>query len=217
MKLSLLVDLLEKVSSKVLFTPLRQSINFLTKVKIANLIKNTDNIKIEIGAGRKKGSNGWLTMDLDGGADIQWDLRYGMPFSDNSIDQIYSSHFFEHLTASETSKLLKECKRVLKPGGIFSICVPNAKRYIEAYLNKDISFWQQQEDFYAPAYNDTTIIDYINYVAYMDGQHKYMFDQENLLHILNSHNFKAVRLVDFRPALDMKERDFESIYADAVK
>lgn len=216
MRLLLLVSLVEKVSSKVLFTPLRQIINFLTKVKIANLIKNTDSIKIEIGAGHKKGSDGWLTMDLDG-ADIQWDLRYGMPFSENSIDQIYSSHFFEHLSASEASKLLKECKRVLKPGGIFSICVPNAKRYIEAYLNKDISFWQQQEDFYAPAYNDTTIIDYINYVAYMDGQHKYMFDQENLLHILNSHNFKSVRLVDFRPALDMKERDFESIYADAVK
>jgi predicted SAM-dependent methyltransferase len=217
MKLSLLVDKLEKLSSKVLFTPLKQIINFRTKSRIENLIKNTDCKKIEIGAGPKKGVNGWLTMDLVG-ADIEWDLRYGMPFSDNSIDQIYSSHLFEHLTTCETSKLLEECKRVLNPGGIFSICVPNAKRYIEAYLNKDASFWeQQQEDFYVPAYNDTTIIDYINYVAYMDGQHKYMFDQENLLHILKSHNFKSVRLRDFDPALDIMERDFESIYAEAVK
>jgi predicted SAM-dependent methyltransferase len=98
-------------------------------------------------------------MDLVG-ADIQWDLRYGMPFKDNNIEQIYSSHLFEHLTSGETKELLEECKRVLKPGGIFSICVPNAKRYIDAYCNKDTSFWeQQQEDFYPPAFNNTTIID----------------------------------------------------------
>jgi hypothetical protein len=51
----------------------------------------------------------------------------------------------------------------------------------------------------------------------MDGHHKYMFDQENLLHILKSHNFTSVRLRDFDPAIDMKKRDFESLYAEAVK
>ena len=66
-----------------------------------------------------------------------------------------------------------------------------------------------------PAYNDTTKIDYINYTAYMDGHHKYMFDEESLLHILNAKGMKNARLRTFDPKLDMQERDFESIYAIA--
>jgi len=31
-----------------------------------------------------------------------------------------------------------------------------------------------------PAWNDTTKIDYVNYTAYMDNDHRYMFDEENL-------------------------------------
>lgn len=217
MQLLLLTDRLENLTKRILFGPLRQIINLRSKAKIGSLTKKSDQLKIEIGSGAKKGDNGWLTMDLVG-ADIQWDLRFGMPFKDNCIEQIYSSHLFEHLTVEETKRLLKECKRVLKPGGKFSICVPNAKRYIDAYYNKDLTFWEQhQKDFYPPAYNNTTIIDYINYVAYMDGHHKYMFDQENLLYILESHDFMTVRGRDFDPAIDMKEREFESLYAEAIK
>ena len=44
------------------------------------------------------------------------------------------------------------------------------------------------EDYFGwrPAFNSTTSIDAINYVAYMGGEHKYMFDQENLLHIFRT-------------------------------
>jgi hypothetical protein len=51
----------------------------------------------------------------------------------------------------------------------------------------------------------------------MDGEHKYMFDEESLLFILGSKGFKNVRLREFDPALDLRERDFESIYAEADK
>lgn len=67
------------------------------------------------------------------------------------------------------------------------------------------------------AFNKTTIIDYVNYIAYMDGHHKYMFDIENLLRILELTKFPNVRQRRFDPILDMKEREFESIYAEAVK
>jgi hypothetical protein len=44
-----------------------------------------------------------------------------------------------------------------------------------------------------------------------------MFDEENLLFILESQGFKNVRLRQFDPAIDLKEREFESIYAEAEK
>lgn len=67
------------------------------------------------------------------------------------------------------------------------------------------------------AYNNTSRIDYVNYIAYMDGHHKYMFDEQNLIVILENKGFRNVRLRNFDPSLDLKERDFESIYAEAQK
>ena len=51
----------------------------------------------------------------------------------------------------------------------------------------------------------------------MDGYHKYMFDEENLLAILTNIGFKNARLRDFDPSLDMEKRKHESIYAIAKK
>ncbi len=96
------------------------------------------------------------------------------------------------------------------------MCIPNAKIYLEAYVaGKTLPL--SEYFLYEPAYNDTTRIDYVNYMAYMDGEHKYMFDEENILYILKSKGFQNVRLRQFDPNLDMKERDYESIYAEGEK
>jgi predicted SAM-dependent methyltransferase len=187
-----------------------------SKNHVRKLLQEGKKIFIEIGAGNKKGENGWVTIDMTKNCDVFWDLRNGIPFPDESITQIYSSHFFEHLSFNDIQKTLDECKRVLVPGGTFSICVPNARLYVELYLNPD-SISKQKFLSHTPANNGTTAIDFINYAAYMDGEHKYMFDEENLLHILESKQFKNVRLRAFDPNIDMEARDFESIYAEAEK
>lgn len=173
-------------------------------------------IYIEVGSGDKPGTNGWITLDMTPNCDVYWDLRKGIPFPTESVSKIYSSHFFEHLSFTEAQKFLDECRRVLVADGKFLICVPNARRYLEAYLNDqtlDSNVWFA----YKPAYNGTTKIDYVNYVAYMDGHHKYMFDPENVIHILESKGFRNVRFRPFDASLDQADRDFESIYAEAEK
>ena len=97
----------------------------------------------------------------------------------------------------------------------FSICVPNARLFVNAYL--DSQFEAKELIGHMPAFNNTTKIDYLNYTAYMDGEHKYMFDEENLIYILKSKGMKNVKLRTFDSSLDLKVRDFESIYAVAEK
>jgi predicted SAM-dependent methyltransferase len=188
----------------------------LSKRRISRLLREREEIFLEVGAGDKKGNNGWVTIDMTRDCDIFWDLRRGIPFPNGSILKIYSSHFLEHLSYEEGQKFLDECLRVLIQDGVFSICVPNARIYVEAYMN-DFDLITNLFLGYEPAYNNTTRIDYVNYTAYMAGHHKYMFDEENLIFILKAKGFQNVRLREFDPNLDLKERDFESIYAEAEK
>lgn len=188
-----------------------------SKQQIKHLLKERKNIYLEIGAGSKKGGNGWVTLDISPGCDIYWDLSKGLPFPDNSIQKLYSCHVFEHFSFDDAEKLFDECLRVMIPGGIFSICVPNAKLFIDAYYGAEQQANADQLIAHKPAYNNVSRLDYINYIAYMDGHHKYMFDEENLVKRLMAKGFNNVHLRDYDPKLDLLKRDFESIYAEGQK
>jgi predicted SAM-dependent methyltransferase len=76
-------------------------------------------------------------------ADIPWskdilvhDVRKGLPFSNNSVDVVYSSHLFEHLYHDDAKKLLMECMRVLRPEGVLRIVVPDFRAMILTYINE---------------------------------------------------------------------------------
>jgi predicted SAM-dependent methyltransferase len=200
-----------------LMKAIRQSLKQRSsRTRLRKLIDGMGPIKLELGAGNKTGANGWTTLDLALGCDICCNLAKGLPFPDNSVNDIYSSHFFEHLTYAEARTLMDECIRVLKPEGRFSICVPNARLYLEAYFRGD-DLSGDGYITYEPALNRTTKIDYVNYVAYMNGQHKYMFDEENLVHLLKARGFRNVRLREFDKDLDLEMRIHESIYAEGFK
>jgi predicted SAM-dependent methyltransferase len=187
-----------------------------TRKHIKSIVKEKDTIFLELGAGDKKGKGEWLTIDLNSNCDVVWNLINGIPFPDNSVHKIYSSHLFEHFSFKDGQRLLDECKRVLIPGGIFSICVPNAKLFISAYLSDD-NFDKDKYLSYKPANNCTSKIDCVNYIAYMDGHHKYMFDEENIIIILKNKGFKNVKIRDFDRNLDLEKRDWQSIYAQGEK
>lgn len=168
--------------------------------------------KLEIGAGAK-GRNGWVTLDLYG-ADYIWDLRWTLPLRDASVGEVYSSHVMEHFSYPDLIRLLSEVRRVLKPGGVYKAAVPNAALYVDAYVKRDLS---QLKLAYQPALRSALPIDALNYVAYMDGHHRYLFDPENLRHVLTVAGFRDVRIRDFEPDLDAESRDHESIYVRGTK
>lgn len=189
-----------------------------SKYLIRKIVKERKVIYLEVGAGNKKGRNEWITLDVTTNCDIYWDLRNGIPFPNESVTKIYSSHFLEHLTFKEGQKFIDDCLRVLIPDGIFSICVPNSKIYIDFYYMSDNLKKNNKEYLsYTSANNNTTKIDFINYMAYMDGNHKYMFDEENLLYILKAKGFRNAHLREFDPNIDLSLRHYESIYAEALK
>ena len=71
---------------------------------------------------------------------------------------------------------------------------------------------------YSPAVcNTKSLIDQINYIAYMNGEHKYLFDSQNLVNIFKIAGFSEVKLTNFDPEIDPFDRKAESIYCEARK
>ena len=77
-------------------------------------------IILNLGAGKKL-IPGTIPLDADRG---WWGGKNPIPFENGDVDGIYAYHFLEHLDKKDLLALLKECQRVLRPGGLFNIAVP---------------------------------------------------------------------------------------------
>ena len=78
--------------------------------------------KIDIACGQAK-QPGFIGIDIAGDADILHDLNiYPWPFEDESIDEIYCSHFIEHV--DDIIKFMNECYRILKPEAKMMVIAP---------------------------------------------------------------------------------------------
>lgn len=59
----------------------------------------------------------------------RWNLRNGIPYPASTFDVVYHSHFLEHLRRPHARKFITECKRVLKPGSVLRVVVPDLAYY----------------------------------------------------------------------------------------
>jgi SAM-dependent methyltransferase len=62
------------------------------------------------------------------------DLSRGIPFGDSSVDVVYHSHVLEHLDRPVAQAFQREVLRVLRPGGIQRIVVPDLEHLCRNYL-----------------------------------------------------------------------------------
>lgn len=77
----------------------------------------------------------WTNADIKARGDVQAvDLRRPLPVQDGVFDAVYSSHVLEHLTEEDGLRLTREMHRILKPGGVCRIVVPDLEGICRAYL-----------------------------------------------------------------------------------
>jgi len=80
-------------------------------------------IRVNLGSGRTK-REGYLNVDLRGG-DLLAD-GYRLPFRNGSVDEVFTSHFLEHLL--DLDRGMREIHRILRPGGRLVAIVPHGLR-----------------------------------------------------------------------------------------
>lgn len=159
---------------------------------------------------------GWVNIDLlrpGRRLDLYWDLRRGLPFPAGSAEAVFAEHLFEHLTYEQGVALMGECARVLQPGGVLRIGVPDLDRYVASYLGQDdlIDRVRPGRPTRAIAFGEP---------FFLYG-HRCMYDFETLERACLDAGFAAVeksahgegRVV---PSPDSPSREAETLYADAT-
>ena len=91
--------------------------------------------KLNFGCGIRI-SEGWTNIDFSSSDRRirRVNLLAGFPFPNSHFDVVYSSHVLEHFTLDEASSLMSEARRVLKPGGVIRIVVPDLEETSREYL-----------------------------------------------------------------------------------
>jgi len=79
---------------------------------------------------------GWTNLDFEAAAPgvVAHDLRRGIPYPDDTFEAVYHSHVLEHFPRDGARRLLEECRRVLRPGGVLRVVVPDLEDLAAAYL-----------------------------------------------------------------------------------
>lgn len=171
---------------------------------------------------------GWLNRRF-GLFQLQWqpdivlqDLTKPLQWQENSVDIIYSSHTLEHLDRHHGQRLMAECYRILKPGGILRIVVPDLRHFILQYQAGEFSadyFVERLGVLYLPSNNriKTWLAPFYQY------PHRCMYDADTLINSLSQQGFKAELKHGFDSAIldihsiELADRVQHALVVEAVK
>ena len=162
-------------------------------------------IKLDVGSGGKAApylGEGWLGVDpFVETADVKapmWEL----PYPDNSVAAIFSSHALEHVAKAQVPVTLKEWYRVLQPGGVLILRIPDLEWCCKWFLehpttgwDMDVIFGNQQHggEFHKTGFTLRIAMQYL-----LDAGFLIMKYEELKTHAQKTMSFEALKVV-FQP------------------
>lgn len=110
---------------------------------IDEYLSSHDCRKLQVGGGANP-FPGWLNTDLTPAANtIFLDATEVFPFENESFDYVFCEHMIEHISYGQALGMLKECFRVLRPGGKIRVSTPNLQVYLNLFSTKKDKTQQQ--------------------------------------------------------------------------
>ena len=151
------------------------------------------------------------------------DATKTLPLEDSTVECMYTSHMFEHLSQNGAESFLKEALRVLKVDGILRIAVPDLRLEVNKYLaSEDADAFMRNMLVQAPPIN--TLREKI--LLFLSGyrHHQWMYDGNSVSKLLRKNGFRGVevctdgytRIVN-PTSLNLYEQVETTVYIESVK
>lgn len=183
-------------------------------------------VRLNVGCG-PFGEDDWINLDLYKlrGVTIRTDCRGNFPIANLACSGIHVEHYFEHLTHDEEAeRFLLECHRCLQAGGVLRIIVPDAERFLRAYVAEGWTNMQQlaaEGTLVRSAFE--TKMQAINHVMIQGYEHFGGYDFETLALMLEKAGFIGVERCRFRHGafpggcIDREQHKPYSLYVEATR
>jgi SAM-dependent methyltransferase len=188
----------------------------------ARRYRDARGLKVQFGCG-PKAKPGWLNVDLFGNPDLRLDLRKPLPLPDGLASFVYSEHFLEHLDYPLTvQQFLRECWRLLEPGGRIRIGVPDAEGPLAYYVQTRkspparITSWSGHPDWPRTTLDQIDFLLRMNHGEHLD-EHRHGWDFETLSFRLREAGFGDIARSDYEVELDSEDRRAGTLYVEALK
>lgn len=163
---------------------------------------------------------GWINSDMKEGPgiDISCDIRRGLPLDADSIDYVVSIHALPEVPYDDLLPVLRELRRVLKPGGVLRLALPDLDKGIRAYQsnNRDYFLVPDEDARSIGAKFVTQMIWY--------GYSRTLFTHDFIAELLHKAGFGRVDRCAFRQTrsphpgiVELDNRERESLFVEAVK
>jgi predicted SAM-dependent methyltransferase len=168
------------------------------QLTIANYLASSAEPKLHIGCGPMV-MEGWLNTDLEPLYErgvIYLDVTERLPFPDNSFDYIYSEHLIEHIPLDAALRHLRDCHRILKPGGVVRLSTPDLKFLLDYFRGANLSDVQQayltrviDESYPGLSLRSPTLL--LNQFV-RDWGHQFIYDRQLLQRVLELAGFAGI-------------------------
>lgn len=127
------------------------------------------------------------------------DIVAGLPVTDHAASLLYCSHVLEHLSLDDLRKSLRNCRRVLQPGGTFRLVLPDLEFMVDEYKHDptpEAAIRLMENTILGKKTRSRGIRDFMREWL-GNSQHLWMWDYKALAMELNEAGFRKIRRARF--------------------
>jgi ubiquinone/menaquinone biosynthesis C-methylase UbiE len=169
-------------------------------------------MRLNLGCGYQDAPR-WEHVDVrDYGHNVVADVLDGLPYAARTFDYAVLGHFLQMFTYEQHPVVLAELKRVLKPGGVVRILVPDLMSALLAFQNLDRSYFPIASDL------ESTLSGAFARYLFWHGDTRSAFEFFSLADLFQRNGFTVLggcdfgqTLSEYREITELDSREPESL------